>query len=121
MTPAVTPADIHAAAALLEGSVARTPCRRSVTLSAIIYVLPQIAFRSPLLVVVALICGLIWGALRTRTGGLVAPMPGAVLDVRVAVGATVALLVEHEVPFALDLPSTEGASTGAPDPISFVE
>jgi membrane protease YdiL (CAAX protease family) len=37
-------------------------------------VLPQIAFRSPLLVVVALVCGLIWGALRVWTKGLVAPL-----------------------------------------------
>lgn len=47
---------------------------RAVLLSALIYVLPQIAFRSPLLVVVALVCGLIWGALRVWTKGLVAPL-----------------------------------------------
>jgi hypothetical protein len=39
-----------------------------------LYVLPQIAFRSPLLVIVALSCGLVWGALRVRTRGLLAPL-----------------------------------------------
>ena len=43
-------------------------------LSACIYVLPQIAFRSPLLVVVAFLCGLVWGGLRIWTKGLVAPL-----------------------------------------------
>lgn len=43
-------------------------------LSATIYVLPQVAFRSPLLVVVALLCGLVWGALRVWSKGLVAPL-----------------------------------------------
>lgn len=47
---------------------------RAVVSSAVLYVLPQIAFRSPLLVVVALVCGLIWGALRVRTNGIVAPL-----------------------------------------------
>jgi membrane protease YdiL (CAAX protease family) len=46
----------------------------AVVLSALIYVLPQIAFRSPLLVVVAFSCGLIWGALRVWTKGLFAPL-----------------------------------------------
>lgn len=46
----------------------------AVVLSALIYVLPQVAFRSPLLVVVALLCGLIWGALRVWSRGLVAPL-----------------------------------------------
>ena len=47
---------------------------RSVALAALIYVLPQIAFRSPLLVIVALVCGLIWGALRVWTKSLTAPL-----------------------------------------------
>lgn len=47
---------------------------RAVLLSALMYVLPQIAFRSPLLVVVAFSCGLIWGALRVWTKGLFAPL-----------------------------------------------
>lgn len=47
---------------------------RAVVLAASIYVLPQVAFRSPLLVVVALACGLIWGALRVWTKGLLAPL-----------------------------------------------
>lgn len=46
---------------------------RAVAMAAILYVLPQVAFRSPLLVVVALLCGLVWGALRARTDGLTAP------------------------------------------------
>ena len=46
---------------------------RAVAVAALLYVLPQIAFRSPLLVVVALLCGLVWGALRARTDGLTAP------------------------------------------------
>jgi hypothetical protein len=47
---------------------------RTVLLAASIYVLPQVAFRSPLLVVVAFGCGVIWGALRVWTKGLVAPL-----------------------------------------------
>jgi len=46
----------------------------AVLLASLLYVLPQIAFRSPLLVVVALTCGLVWGALRARTHGLLAPL-----------------------------------------------
>ena len=46
---------------------------RAVVAAAFLYVLPQVAFRSPLLVVVALLCGLVWGALRARTEGLTAP------------------------------------------------
>lgn len=52
---------------------------RAVVLAALIYVLPQIAFRSPLLVIVALLCGLIWGALRVWTRGLAAPLIAHVL------------------------------------------
>lgn len=47
---------------------------RAVLLSSLVYVLPQIAFRSPLLAFVALACGLVWGALRVQTRGLVAPL-----------------------------------------------
>ncbi len=47
---------------------------RAVVLAALVYVLPQIAFRSPLLVIVALLCGLVWGALRMWTRGLLAPL-----------------------------------------------
>jgi hypothetical protein len=50
------------------------PGARAVLLSAVVYTFPQIAFRSPLLFVVALGCGLIWGALRLQTRGLVAPL-----------------------------------------------
>ena len=46
---------------------------RAALMAALLYVLPQIAFRSPLLIIVALLCGLVWGALRVRTGGLMAP------------------------------------------------
>jgi len=46
----------------------------AVLLASLVYVLPQIAFRSPLLVIVALSCGLVWGGLRVRTGGLLAPL-----------------------------------------------
>ena len=46
----------------------------AVLFASLVYVLPQIAFRSPLLVIVALLCGLVWGALRVRTQGLVAPL-----------------------------------------------
>jgi len=46
----------------------------AVLFASLLYVLPQIAFRSPLLVVVALTCGLVWGALRVRTHGLLAPL-----------------------------------------------
>ena len=48
------------------------PWRASV-IAALLYTLPQIAFRSPLLIVVAFLCGLVWGGLRVRTGGLTAP------------------------------------------------
>ncbi len=47
--------------------------RRAVLVSALLYVLPQVALGSPLLVVVAASCGLLWGALRVRTQGLAAP------------------------------------------------
>ena len=50
------------------------PGAATVFLSAVVYTLPQIAFRSPLLVVVAMACGLVWGALRIQTRGLVAPL-----------------------------------------------
>lgn len=57
---------------------------RAVLVSALLYILPQIAFRSPLLIVVALLCGIVWGALRVRTKGLVAPLAAhAVWDVLV--------------------------------------
>jgi len=46
----------------------------AVLLASLVYVLPQIAFRSPLLVIVALLCGIVWGALRVRTHGLLAPL-----------------------------------------------
>jgi membrane protease YdiL (CAAX protease family) len=46
----------------------------AVVVAALIYVLPQVAFRSPLLVVVALLCGLVWGALRVWSRGLAAPL-----------------------------------------------
>ena len=46
---------------------------RAVLVSALLYVLPQVALGSPLLIVVAASCGLLWGALRVRTGGLAAP------------------------------------------------
>jgi len=46
----------------------------AVLFASLVYVLPQIAFRSPLLVVVALACGLVWGALRVWTHGLLAPL-----------------------------------------------
>jgi membrane protease YdiL (CAAX protease family) len=47
---------------------------RPVLLSSMIYTLPQVAFRSPLLVLVAFLCGTVWGLLRVRTGGLTAPL-----------------------------------------------
>lgn len=47
---------------------------RPVLLSSLIYMLPQVAFRSPLLVLVAFLCGTVWGLLRVRTGGLAAPL-----------------------------------------------
>lgn len=50
------------------------PGAATVFLSAVVYTFPQIAFRSPLLVVVAMACGLVWGALRIQTRGLVAPL-----------------------------------------------
>lgn len=46
----------------------------AVLLASLLYVLPQIAFRSPLLVIVALSCGLVWGGLRVWTRGLLAPL-----------------------------------------------
>ncbi|MDH3728036.1 MAG: CPBP family intramembrane metalloprotease [Myxococcales bacterium] len=46
---------------------------RAMLFSALLYVLPQVALRSPLLMIVALCCGLLWGALRVRTKGLAAP------------------------------------------------
>ncbi len=46
---------------------------RAMIFSALLYVLPQVALRSPLLIIVALCCGLLWGALRVWTKGLAAP------------------------------------------------
>ncbi|MFW2388747.1 MAG: lysostaphin resistance A-like protein [Polyangiales bacterium] len=46
---------------------------RAVLLSALLYVLPQVALGSALLMIVALLCGLLWGGLRVRFGGLAAP------------------------------------------------
>ena len=41
--------------------------------AALLYVLPQVALGSPLLIVVAASCGLLWGALRVQTQSLAAP------------------------------------------------
>jgi len=46
---------------------------RAMLVSAFLYVLPQVALRSPLLIIVALCCGLLWGALRVSSKGLAAP------------------------------------------------
>ncbi|MDH3727647.1 MAG: CPBP family intramembrane metalloprotease [Myxococcales bacterium] len=46
---------------------------RAVLISALLYVLPQVALGSPLLMIVALLCGLLWGTLRVRFGCLAAP------------------------------------------------
>lgn len=51
-----------------------TTASGAVLLAALLYTLPQVAFRSPLLVVVAFSCGMVWGVLRARTGGLTAPL-----------------------------------------------
>ena len=45
----------------------------AVLLSALLYVLPQVALGPALLMIVALLCGLLWGALRVRFGSLAAP------------------------------------------------
>lgn len=50
------------------------PGAQAAVLAAIVYTFPQIAFRSPLLVAVALACGLVWGGLRVYTRGLAAPL-----------------------------------------------
>lgn len=47
---------------------------RAVVVSAFVYVLPQVALGSALLVIVALLCGSLWGALRVRFRGLSAPL-----------------------------------------------
>ena len=47
---------------------------RAVLVSAFLYILPQIALGSPLLIVIAASCGLLWGALRVTTHGLLAPL-----------------------------------------------
>jgi len=52
---------------------------RAVLVSALLYVLPQIAFRSPLLMIIALLCGLVWGALRVRFKNLAAPLSAHVI------------------------------------------
>jgi membrane protease YdiL (CAAX protease family) len=63
----------------------------AVVMAALLYVLPQVAFRSPLLVVIALLCGLVWGALRARTEGLAAPfLAHLVWDVLVFIAYPVA-------------------------------
>ncbi len=52
---------------------------KAVLVSALLYVLPQIAFRSPLLMIIALLCGLVWGALRVRFKGLAAPLSAHII------------------------------------------
>jgi len=47
---------------------------RAMLFSALLYVLPQLALRSPLLIIVAFLCGLLWGSLRVQTRGLAAPL-----------------------------------------------
>ena len=47
---------------------------RAMLFSALLYVLPQLALRSSLLIIVAFLCGLLWGSLRVRTRGLAAPL-----------------------------------------------
>lgn len=47
--------------------------KRAVVVAAFVYVLPQVALGSALLAIVALLCGLLWGALRVRFHGLSAP------------------------------------------------
>lgn len=51
----------------------------AVVASALLYVLPQVAFRSPLLMLIALLCGLVWGALRVRFHGVAAPFTAHVV------------------------------------------
>ena len=51
----------------------------AVLVSALLYVLPQVAFRSPLLVLIALLCGLLWGLLRVSCKGLAAPFTAHVI------------------------------------------
>lgn len=46
---------------------------RAVLVASVAYILPQVAFRSGLLVVVALLCGIVWSTLRVRTRGVLAP------------------------------------------------
>lgn len=46
----------------------------AVIVASVLYIIPQIAMRSLLLMFVALCCGLVWGALRARFGGLAAPL-----------------------------------------------
>ncbi|MDH4282357.1 MAG: CPBP family intramembrane metalloprotease [Myxococcales bacterium] len=52
---------------------------RAVVVSALLYVLPQVAFRSPLLMIVALLCGIVWGMLRVGSKGLAAPFAAHVI------------------------------------------
>jgi len=51
--------------------VRRLQVARGVTVAALVYALVQTPLGSPSLVVAALLCGLVWGALREATGSLV--------------------------------------------------
>ncbi len=63
----------------------------AVLVSALLYVLPQVAFRSPLLMIIALLCGLLWGLLRVWCKGLAAPFTAHLIwDVLVFIAFPVA-------------------------------
>jgi uncharacterized protein len=60
---------------LVQGAIGhRLGSFSGVLLAASLYALAQVPVGSPVLAFVALVCGIIWGALRACTNGLVAPM-----------------------------------------------
>jgi membrane protease YdiL (CAAX protease family) len=65
---------------IVQGAVTRhTGATAGVLLTAALYAIAHAPVGSPLLVVVAFGCGLVWSGLRARTGNLVAPLTAHVV------------------------------------------
>lgn len=59
---------------VLDSLTARLPAAPGVVAGAVLYALPQIASGSAIVIALALVCGLAWGAERIRSGCLTAPL-----------------------------------------------
>jgi uncharacterized protein len=59
---------------LFDSLTTRLRAAPRVVAGALLYALPQVASGSAIVIAVALVCGLVWGAERVRTGGLTVPL-----------------------------------------------